>query len=406
MSGFPVYCKNISDRKIRILRIDFAAPAWQNAAINKHRKICLIMKDFWGCRKTPALHVSGREDRWKARSINVKISLWRVKSMFKKFSFLVAASLVFALAMSPLAALAKDRLAFSGGPEGGTFQYFSNGIATRLSKNIDNLEVSNMASAGSLENLRRVNSGDADFGIVYSGDTYLGRNGKLTQDTREYKNVKAMAYLYGAPAHLIVKADSGINKVEDLVGKRIAVGGPGSGAAGAAQRFFTSLGLWDKMNVEFIGYSKAASALGDNLIDAMWVFAGFPNSSVIQAAASNKIKLLNVVEAGEKAGFFKEYPFYTNLTIPANTYSGVDYDTPSFQDSALWVAGDHVKDDVVYKALADIYSKEGLGYMVKVKSTAKAMSVEGGLSGVVTPVHSGAQKFWEEKGLTINENQK
>jgi len=326
--------------------------------------------------------------------------------MFKKLSFLVVVSLALALVLSPLAALAKDRLAFSGGPEGGTFQYFSNGIATRLSKNIDNLEVSNMASAGSLENLRRVNSGDADFGIVYSGDTYLGRIGKLTQDTREYKKVLAMAYLYGAPAHLIVKADSGINKVADLEGKRVAVGGPGSGAAGAAQRYFTTLGLWDKMKVEFLGYSKAASALGDNLIDAMWVFAGYPNSSVIQAAASNKIKLLNLVEAGEKAGFFEEYPFYTKLTIPANTYSGVDYDTASFQDSALWVAGEHVNPDIVYKALADIYSKEGLSYMVKVKSTAKAMSVEGGLNGIVTPVHPGAQKFWEEKGLTITPAQK
>jgi len=326
--------------------------------------------------------------------------------MFKKLSFLVVVSLALALVLSPLAALAKDRLAFSGGPEGGTFQYFSNGIATRLSKNIDNLEVSNMASAGSLENLRRVNSGDAGFGIVYSGDTYLGRIGKLTQDTREYKKVLAMAYLYGAPAHLIVKADSGINKVADLEGKRVAVGGPGSGAAGAAQRYFTTLGLWDKMKVEFLGYSKAASALGDNLIDAMWVFAGYPNSSVIQAAASNKIKLLNLVEAGEKAGFFEEYPFYTKLTIPANTYSGVDYDTASFQDSALWVAGEHVNPDIVYKALADIYSKEGLSYMVKVKSTAKAMSVEGGLNGIVTPVHPGAQKFWEEKGLTITPAQK
>jgi TRAP transporter TAXI family solute receptor len=313
--------------------------------------------------------------------------------MFKKLSFLVAASLVFALVLSPMAAMAKDRLAFSGGPEGGTFQYFSNGIATRLSKNIDNLEVSNMASAGSLENLRRVNSGDADFGIVYSGDTYLGRNGKLTQDTREYKNVKAMAYLYGAPAHLIVKADSGINEVADLEGKRVAVGGPGSGAAGAAQRYFTSLGLWDKMKVEFIGYSKAAAALGDN-------------SSVIQAAASNKIKILDVVTAGREAGFFEDYPFYTQLIIPAGTYSGVNDDVQSFQDSALWVAGDHVKDDFVYKALADIYSKEGLGYMVKVKSTAKAMSVEGGLDGIVTPVHPGAAKFWEEKGLTLTADQK
>jgi len=302
-------------------------------------------------------------------------------------------------------AVGLDRLAFSGGPEGGTFQYFSNGIAIRLSKDLSNVEVSNMASAGSLENLRRVNSGEADFGIVYSGDTYLGRNGKLTNDDRKYENVYAMAFLYGAPAHLIVKADSGIDKVADLEGKRIAVGGAGSGAAGAAERYFKSLGLWDKMNVEFLGYSKAASALGDNLIDAFWVFAGFPNSSVIQAAASNKIKILSVVEAGKAAGFFDEYPFYTNLTIPAGTYSGVDYDVASFQDSALWVAGAHVSADVVYEALADIYSKEGLAYMVKVKSTAKSMSVKGGLDGVVTPVHPGAEKFWKEQGLTITEAQ-
>jgi len=302
-------------------------------------------------------------------------------------------------------AMGLDRLAFSGGPEGGTFQYFSNGIAIRLSKNLSDVEVSNMASAGSLENLRRVNSGEADFGIVYSGDTYLGRNGRLTNDTRKYENVWAMSFLYGAPAHLIVKADSGIDKVADLEGKRIAVGGAGSGAAGAAERYFTSLGLWDKMNVEFLGYSKAASALGDNLIDAFWVFAGYPNSSVIQAAASNKIKILSVVEAGKAAGFFDDYPFYTELTIPAGTYSGVDYDVSSFQDSALWVAGAHVKPEVVYQSLNDIYSKEGLAYMVKVKSTAKSMSVKDGLQGVVTPVHPGAAKFWEEHGLTLTEAQ-
>lgn len=312
-----------------------------------------------------------------------------------------------AMAMTLVAATAMglDRLAFSGGPEGGTFQYFSNGIAIRLSKNLSDVEVSNMASAGSLENLRRVNSGEADFGIVYSGDTYLGRNGRLTNDDRKYENVWAMSFLYGAPAHLIVKADSGINQVSDLEGKRIAVGGAGSGAAGAAERFFTSLGLWDKMKVEFLGYSKAASALGDNLIDAFWVFAGFPNSSVIQAAASNKIKILSVVEAGKAAGFFDDYPFYTELTIPAGTYSGVDYDVASFQDSALWVAGAHVKPEVVYNSLADIYSKEGLAYMVKVKSTAKSMSVQDGLQGIVTPVHPGAAKFWEEHGLKLTEAQ-
>ena len=302
-------------------------------------------------------------------------------------------------------ALAKDRLAFSGGPDGGTFQYFSNGIATRLSKDMADVDVSNMASAGSLENLRRVNSGDADFGIVYSGDAYLARNGKLTKDETKYENVYAMAYLYGAPAHLLTVEGSGIETVADLKGKRVAVGGAGSGAASAAQRYFTQLGLWDEMKVEYLGYSQAASALGDKLIDAMWVFAGYPNSSVIQAAASNKIKLLSLVEPAKEAGFFDAYPFYTLLAIPAGTYQGVDYEVSSFQDSALWVAGKHVKPELVAAALADIFSTEGLAYMVKVKSTAKEMSVAGALNGVVTPVHPGAATFWKEHGLTLTDAQ-
>ena len=323
----------------------------------------------------------------------------------KRFTILALA--VFALgAFGADTSLAKDRLAFSGGPEGGTFQYFSNGMAIRLSKTIPDLEVSNVASAGSLENLRRVNSGDADFGIVYSGDTYLGRNGRLTQDDKKYEDVLALAYLYGAPAHLVVLASGPIKTVADLKGKRVAVGDAGSGAAGAAQRYFTSLGLWDEMKVEFLGYSKAAAALGDGLIDAFWVFAGYPNSSVIQAAASNPVRLIDLVEAGKKAGFFNDYPFYTTLDIPAGTYSGVDEDVHSFQDSALWVAGRHVSAAHVEQAIDEIFSKEGLAYMVKVKSTAKAMSVEGALKGIVTPVHPGAAKVWESHGLTLTEAQK
>ena len=117
------------------------------------------------------------------------------------------------------------------------------------------------------------------------------------------------------------------------------------------------------------------------------------------------MKILSVVEAGQEAGFFDAFPFYTMLTIPAGTYTGVDYDVSSFQDSALWVAGKHVKPAVVDAALADVFSKEGLAYMIKVKSTAKAMSVEKGLAGIVTPVHPGAENFWKGKGLTISKAQ-
>jgi len=324
--------------------------------------------------------------------------------IMKNIALLCVVAVVSLMFVSPALA-GKTRLAFSGGPDGGTFQYFSNGMSSRLSKDLVDVEVSNMASAGSVENVRRVNSGDADFGIAYSGDTYLARNGRLPKDSHQYTNVDAIAYLYGAPAHLVVLSNSGIKQVSDLKGKRIAVGGAGSGAAAAAQRYFTSIGLWDQMEIEFIGYSKAASAIGDHLIDAMWVFAGFPNSSVIQAAASNNVRILSTVEAGKASSFFTDYPFYSEVTIPAGTYSGVDYDIKTFQDSALWIASRQLNDQDVYNAVKDIFSPKGLSYLVKVKSTAKAMSIAGALNGIVTPVSPGAAKFWIENGLSLNEEQ-
>lgn len=321
-------------------------------------------------------------------------------------SFAAAALMAVTLGASPAAEAQTQRLAFSGGPDGGTFQFFSNGIATQLSRAIQGVEVSNMASAGSVENLRRVNSRDADFGIVYSGDLYLGMNGRLTNDANRYRNVHAVAYMFGAPAHLIVLDGSGITDVAQLAGKKVAVGPAGSGAAASAQRFFESLGMWDKISPQFIGYSQGASALGDRQIEALWVFAGFPNASVIQAASTNKVRLLQVYEASQKGTLAKDHPYYAKVTIPAGTYPGVDYDVHTIEDGALWVAGRHVKDEDMYKFMTSIYSEEGIKFMRSVAKAAEAMTIENGLNGVVTPVHKGAQKFWTEKGKTLSDAQK
>jgi TRAP transporter TAXI family solute receptor len=173
-----------------------------------------------------------------------------MKQTVHLFSLASAVALIAVLALPSTGLAAKTRLGFSGGPEGGPFQYFSNGMSTRLSKFLPDVVVSNMASAGSVENIHRCNSGEADFGISYSSDIYLARNGRLSKDTIKYENVHALAFLYGVPAQLITLADSGINSITDLAGKHIAVGGTGSGAAASAERYFGTLGLWDKMKVD------------------------------------------------------------------------------------------------------------------------------------------------------------
>lgn len=297
-------------------------------------------------------------------------------------------------------ALAKKRIIFGGGPAGGTFQVVANAIQVyKPVKGLAGYKIQAQSSAGSVENLRKVNAGRSHFGVVYSGHVYLGRNGRMKNDTRRYNDVLAVAYLYGAPAQLVVKAGAGIKSTKDLVGKKVGVGNAGSGAFANCEMFFTHLGIWDKIERNAMGYNDAAAAFGNNQLDAFWLFTAFPSGAVIMAAQTNKIALINLDADAEASGFFKKYPYFSKLSIPAGTYRNVDYMTPSFQDSTLWVANTKTPADLVYKLLSIIYTKEGLAHMVSQKKTFKEMSVEKGVNGIVTPLHPGAERFWKEKGV-------
>ena len=299
-----------------------------------------------------------------------------------------------------LPAIAKDRIVFGGGPAGGTFQTVANAIQVYGPvKAIDSVSVKAQSSAGSVENLRKVNSGKMDFATVYSGHVYLGANGMMKNDTKKYTNVRAVSFLYGAPAQLVVRQGSGIKSTKDLVGKKVGVGNAGSGAFANCDLFFNHMGVWDKVERNAMGYNDAAAAFGNKQLDAFWLFTAFPSGAVIMAAQTNDIELINLGADAESSGFFKKYPYFSKLTIPAGTYKGVDVDTPSFQDSALWVANKDVSDDVVYKLLSAIFTDEGLAHMVSQKKTFKAMSIKKGVYGIVTPLHPGAIKFWKEKGV-------
>jgi TRAP transporter TAXI family solute receptor len=250
-----------------------------------------------------------------------------------------------------------------------------------------------------VENLRKVNSGKAQMGTVYSGHVYLGRNGRLKNDTKKYENVMAVAWLYGAPAQLVVRKGSGIKSTKDLIGKKVGVGNAGSGAFANCELFFTHMGVWDKIERNPMGYNDAAQAFGNNQLDAFWLFTAFPSGAVIMAAQTNDIEMVNLGKDAEESGFYEKFPYFSRLTVPAGTYRGVDYDSPSFQDSSLWVANADVPDQVVYDLLSMIYTEEGLAHMRSQKKTFKEMKVEDGVKGIVTPMHPGAAKFWKEKGV-------
>jgi TRAP transporter TAXI family solute receptor len=297
-------------------------------------------------------------------------------------------------------AFAKYRVVFGGGPAGGTFQVVANAFQVyKPIKAAAGFKVQAQSSAGSVENLRKTNSGRQQMSVVYSGHVYLGRNGMMKNDTKKYEDVLAVAWLYGAPAQLVTRKGSGINSVKDLVGKKVGVGNAGSGAFANCELFFSHMGVWDKVERNAMGYNDAASAFGNNQLDAFWLFTAFPSGAVIMAAQTNDIALVNLDADAKSSGFYEKYPYFAKLAVPANTYKGVDYESPSFQDSALWVANSKVSADVVYEMLSLIYTDEGLAHMLEQKKTFKHMSIATGADGIVTPYHPGAEKFWKDKGI-------
>ena len=185
--------------------------------------------------------------------------------------------------------LAQETILFGGGPTGGTFIIFANGVATYGPiQTASEFEVQVQSSAGSVENLRKTDAGIWQMSVVYSGHVYLGRNGLMKDDTRIYENVLAVAWLYGAQAQLVVRQGSGIINVTDLVGKRVSVSRAGSGAYANCELFFSHLDIWDKIDRYAVGYNDSAEAFGNNQLDAFWLFTPYPSSAVITAAAANR----------------------------------------------------------------------------------------------------------------------
>jgi hypothetical protein len=292
-------------------------------------------------------------------------------------------------------------LTFYGGPRGGTFNRFANKMAAIISEDVPGLDVMARQSDGSVSNLLALCAGKADMGIVNAGDAFLGRIGKLACADAKYADLRAMAFLFGAPAQLVVRTDSDIRTVRDLRGRTIAVGNPGSGAALSAERFFRHLGLWTGFNHLPVGYAEAADDFIRREVDGFWTLAGYPNAAVIEAAAAAPIRIVDLHEAAAESGFYRLYPFYSQAVIPAGTYPGQTVPAHTFQDAALWCVRTGLDSSDVHDSLKAVFTEKSLDELRRMHGAARNMGAETGVTRLPIPLHPGAVRFWSERRVDI-----
>jgi len=305
------------------------------------------------------------------------------------------------LAAFPAQAQQVERVTMMGGPPAGVFGIFATGISTYLSKAVPNLNVSVAATAGSVENPRRVNAGEGEIGISFSSDVHEAFHGLEKFQGKPLTNLRAVGLVFMGVGHLITYADSGIKTVEDLAGKRVAVGNPGSGTFATAERIFRALNVWDKITrVPLLG-AAAGEAMSEGKADAYFWGGPAPDRVTTEAATKKPVRAIDTYTALAKTDFFKQYPYFAKYTFAPGSYRGITEEAHTVGVPALWIASKDFSPALVQKMTAAVYGPEGHAHMMKVHAGSKDMVPQTALQGVTIPLHKGAEEHWKSAGVTI-----
>ncbi|SMD06211.1 TAXI family TRAP transporter solute-binding subunit [Sporomusa malonica] len=282
------------------------------------------------------------------------------------------------------------------GGTAGTYYPFGGAMAQIFNSKAQNVNVTAQATGASVENLRLVNKKEAELAIVQSDMLDYAYNGKESFKEK-LPNLTGIAVLYPEIIQLVVRADSGINSIADLKGKKVGVGAPGSGTEANFRQLIDVFGMdYKALTPQYLSFAESADQFKDKHVDAFLVTAGIPNSAIQDISAQHNIKILSLAD-DKIAQLTQKYPFLAPVTIPANTYKGQTEAVKTVAVSATLIVSPQVKDDVVYNITKALF--ENQADLARAHAKGKELSLESAVKGMSVPFHPGAAKYFKEKGV-------
>lgn len=255
-------------------------------------------------------------------------------------------------------------------------------------------------TGGSVANINGIRAGDLDLGVAQSDWQYHAYNGTAPDQFPDgkFEGLRAVFSVHQEPFTVVARADSGINSFDDLKGKRVNVGDPGSGQRGTMEVLMKEMGwtMDDFALASELKSSEQAAALCDNKVDAIIFTVGHPNGSIKEATTSCESKLINVSnEASQK--LVDENDFYAVATIPGGMYTGTDEDVTTFGVGATFVSSTATSEEIVYEITKAVF--ENFGRFKKMHPAFANLKEEDMIKkNLSAPMHDGAVKYYKERG--------
>lgn len=319
--------------------------------------------------------------------------------MFSNLKLTVAGAAVMAV-MAP-AAIAEEFITIGTGGVTGVY-YPTGGAICRLvnkGRKDHGIRCSVESTGGSVYNINTIREGELEFGVAQSDWQYHAFNGTSKfEDQGPFEGLRAVFSVHPEPFTVVARADSGIASFDDLKGKRVNIGNPGSGARGTMEVLMEAKGMSadDFALASELKPAEQAAALCDNQIDAMVFTVGHPSGTIQEATTACDSVLVNVDgEAVDK--LIADNSFYRTATIPGGMYRGSDNDTNTFGVGATFVTSADVSDDAVYAVVSSVF--ENFDDFKKLHPAfANLKPEEMATAGLSAPLHPGAAKYYKEKG--------
>ena len=256
------------------------------------------------------------------------------------------------------------------------------------------------STGGSVFNLNAIRQGEMNLGVVQSDWQHHAYHGSdRFADAGPHESLRALFSLHPEPFTVLVRPDSGIERFEDILGKRVNVGNPGSGQRGTVERLMEEYGwrMSDFSLASELPSREQGQALCDNRIDVVLFTVGHPSAAIQEPIATCGARIISV-EGEVIDRLVSETPYYFSATIPAGMYPGHDSPIQTFGVGATLVTSTDTSEDAAYHLVRAVFENfptfKGMHPAFEVLE--KESMVGQGLSA---PLHDGARRYYREAGL-------
>lgn len=256
------------------------------------------------------------------------------------------------------------------------------------------------STSGSVYNTDALRNGELDLGIVQSDTQYNAYRGERQfKDKDPFKELRALFSLYPEPFTVVARANAGIREFDDLRGKRVNIGNPGSGqrenmAAVMAAKGWT---LDDFAMASELRPTEQNEAMCQGKIDAIVYTVGHPSEAIRKVTTKCDAVLVDVSgPAIDK--LVAQFPYYRQAVIPGGMYRGNPDAIRTFGVGATVVTSSKTSPEIVYKIVKAVFENFD-AFKAMHPAFAHLNKKEMIHEGLSAPLHAGAVRYYKEAGL-------